>query len=297
MVPAASSEAGASLARIAAVFLAPTSAVTAVLFYFGRVSDGAYYGYFGVDAGHTVGLSSTDYVQDSVNIVFTPLVNLALLLFALPVGIRLLDVWLGDPAHRDALRRVIRGTDLVTGVALLTAMVLLNRLDLLNGAAIVKPITLAAPVMLAGYAAHLRRLRPASTTTRPVASPLVITAVRGAGVAVLGLALFWAVGILAQDRGRTLAQVTERELLTRRAAILYSARKLDIGGPGVQSSPLDPAGGGYRYRYTGLRVLAATADGGYVLLPSGWTRASGDSTIPIKPDSTLRIELLAIPVD
>jgi hypothetical protein len=295
-VSTASSEAGASLARIVAVFLAPTSAVTAVLFYFGRVSDGAYYSYFGVDAGHTIGLSSTDYVQDSVNIVFTPLVNLALLLFALPVGIQLLDVWLGDPAHRNVLRRVIRGTDLVTGAALLTAAVLLNRLDLLNGAAIIKPITLAAPVLLAGYAAHLRRLRAATLSTPPP-SPLAITAVRGAGVAVLGLALFWAVGILAQDRGRTLAHTTERELITRRAAIIYSTRKLDIGGPGVQSSPLDPAGGGYRYRYTGLRVLAATADGGYVLLPSGWTRTFGDSTIPIKPDSTLRIELLAIPVD
>jgi hypothetical protein len=271
--------------------------VTAVLFYFGRVSDGAYYSYFGVDAGHTIGLSSTDYVQDSVNIVFTPLVNLALLLFALPVGIGLLDVLLGDPADPNVLRRVIRGTYLATGAALLTAIVLLNRLDLLNGAAIVKPITLAAPVLLAGYAAHLRRLRPAPPSTRPVASPLAITAVRGAGVAVLGLALFWAVGILAQDRGRTLAYSTERELITRRAAIIYSTRKLDIGGPGVQSIPLDPDGGGYRYRYTGLRVLAAAADGGYVLLPSGWTRTYGDSTILIKPDNTLRIELLAIPVD
>lgn len=271
--------------------------MTAVLFYFGRVSDGAYFSYFGVDAGRTIGLSNTDYVQDSVSIVFTPLVNLALLLFALPVGIHLLDVWLGGPAHRTMLGRVIRAVDLATGASLLAAIVLLNRVDLLNATPVVKPVMLAAPVLLGGYGAHLRRLRVAEPSPRALASPLAITAIRGAGVAVLGLALFWAVGILAQNRGWTVAQLTERELVTRRAAIIYSARKLAIGGPGVQSTPLDPAGGGYRYRYTGLRVLAATADGGYVLLPSGWTRAAGDSTIPIKPDSTLRIELLAIPAD
>jgi hypothetical protein len=242
-------------------------------------------------------MSSTDYVQDSVNIVFTPLANLALLLFALPVVIRLGDRWLVETSRLALLRRMIRGTDLVTGAALLTAIALLNRLDWLNEVAILKPLILAAPVLLAGYAAHLRRLLPATRPVGPAMSPLAITAVRGAGVAVLGLALFWAVGILAQAHGRAVAHRTERELVMRHAAIVYSDRKLAIGGPGVRSVVLDSQGGRYRYRYTGLRVLAAAASGGYVLLPSGWTRAYGDSAIPIQPDSTLRIELVAVPVD
>ncbi len=100
--------------------------------------------------------------------------------------------------------------------------------------------------------------------------------------------VFAAVARYADAYGRTEAQSTARILKRRPSVTIYSAKRLFIQAPGVHEVQLRGADAAYKYRCSGLRLLA-WSNGRYFLLPDGWSTA--DQVTIILPDSnTLRVE-------
>ncbi|MDN3358576.1 hypothetical protein [Actinomadura sp. DC4] len=111
-------------------------------------------------------------------------------------------------------------------------------------------------------------------------------------IAVVTAALcgLWAAGLYASAQGVQAGRNSARDLQGSTAAVVYSADRLALTGPGVLSGEL-PKGGRYHHRYTGLRLLIARGDR-YYLLPTGWTGTTG-ATYVVKDGDDLRVELYA----
>ena len=141
--------------------------------------------------------------------------------------------------------------------------------------------------MLLAYGIYLGgRLRGAGFFHRPgreELDPLLVATLALIGVVVF-LSVFWATKELAQALGRGQAEQLERSLPAQPGAIVYSDRRLYL--PGVSESAL--SGGGYRFRYTGLRLLVRSA-GKYLLIPEGWSRESG-VVVLLNDDDSMRVE-------
>ncbi|MGW7416064.1 hypothetical protein ACWGIG_26755, partial [Streptomyces sp. NPDC054863] len=161
--------------RFAALFgavIAPTSFVTALLYYFGLNQASFFYAYFGVNST-TLGLGTTDYLVISVDAMFTPMVVTAaggLLAFW---GHELLRTRLAAGARPHVLRLLL--PVLASAGLLLAGGGLLSVLDrgfLLRRYFVAAPLSLAAGVILLAYALHLRRTLgqpspPAEPETEP----------------------------------------------------------------------------------------------------------------------------------
>jgi hypothetical protein len=103
-------------------------------------------------------------------------------------------------------------------------------------------------------------------------------------VAVLTL---WAGGVYAGTLGYQAAVGIADNVYKQTAVTVYSAEPLDLSGPGVACSRVQP-GPGYPYECTGLRLLLVES-GTYYLLPKGWTY--GDHTYILDDSDQIRIEL------
>ena len=60
---------------IVGMFIAPTTIITSVCVYFGFVSTRKYYSYFGIDS-NAIGFATSDYVMQSISILFAPILVL-----------------------------------------------------------------------------------------------------------------------------------------------------------------------------------------------------------------------------
>ena len=103
---------------VVSIFVAPTTIVTGLCFYFGYVSTRAYLAYFGVDSD-AVGFSTGDYMLKSVSVLYPPLVTL-LLIWAVAL-------WGGEYARRTLKRgrhlRLVRAGAIGLGAVGAVAMV------------------------------------------------------------------------------------------------------------------------------------------------------------------------------
>jgi hypothetical protein len=113
----------------------------------------------------------------------------------------------------------------------------------------------------------------------------------------VGVALFWATSILAREQGLQAARALERNLPSAIGVVIYAHDNQEIGGSGVKLVLLDPSSAPFRFRYTGLRLLSRAADGGYVLLPRGWTHTNGSPAYILEPNAGIRVDLQALPAD
>lgn len=282
--------------QVVGTFIAPTTTLTALLLYFGWIRASTTYGYFGIDVERTLGFSASDYVRRSSSVVFTPLAALVLISFAVLLSYQLAEAYLARREHSFLLRRITVGTTIAAAGFLLAAAILLLEIDLLAEVPLVTPLTLGIGALLAGYAAHLKGLAVGARHKSGAGRPLAEVLYFGLLGALLVLALFWATSIVARDQGLGVAHSIEGHLDERTGAVVYSHDILYISGPGVKFTALDPTNSAYRFRYTGLRFLARTADGGYVLLPRGWTHKSGNP-VYVLPPGGVRVDLQALPAD
>jgi hypothetical protein len=115
-------------------------------------------------------------------------------------------------------------------------------------------------------------------------------------VALLVMALFWAVSLFAVYDGLARARAIERDLPNAPEVIVLARSTLFLSGHGVTCSDLRPAGAGppvpgrYRKQYSGLRLLMHSG-GKYFLLPSHWRRGR-DRVAEVPDDGQVRIEIL-----
>jgi hypothetical protein len=273
--------------------LAPTTLLTAVLFYFGFVREQALFGYFGVDLG-SVGFSTRDYLVRSAGTLFVPLAMVLIAGLAAVVAHLLLMLVLVRVDCR--WRRIVWGGLCVIGVALLVIGVVgLRRravpLQGVLGGPLVAPVALGSGALIVEYAVHT------AGATEAVPAPLsgILAGTRtlrqGLTLALVLVAMFWATANVARQRGVDAARAIELSLPIQPQAVVYSRDRLQITGPGVSLSELDAPGAAFAFRYNGLRRLVH-AGGRWFLLPVGWTRDNG-ATVILLPDTSdaIRVDL------
>jgi hypothetical protein len=241
-----------------------TALVGAVMFYMGWAYTDAWLGYFNVRA-LDVDIGFTEYVVRGLHI-FSPAVIAfgAGVMLVLSVGLSRV----GAGADPKALRRI--------GLATTAAGVLGY---LVSGSVSVPTYPVLA--LLGGGPLMFALAVRGSPDGRYLYSLALIV------VALCGL---WMASLYASTRGTEAGRQTARELPQRTAAVVYSARRLAVAGPGVQVEEL-PKGTVFGYRYSGLRVLITRGDR-YYLLPVGWT-AKVSATYVLHQGDGLRVELYA----
>lgn len=277
--------------KIFSTVVAPTTLLTALLLYFGRMHATGLFRYLGVQ--YTVlDLTAQDYLVRSADGMIPPLVVVA--------GATLVALW----AHqvlvgtvpqdvRGRLVRVLAPLCAVTGLVLVGLAVA----DTVTNGAIfprfpeARGLGLAIGALLLAYAAHLVRSLVASTSGRRRSrSPGAVAAMtEWAAVFVLvSVGLFWAVGTYAVGVGETRGRQLGAAAPDLYAVTLYSEKSLSLAAPGVTETPCQDPDAAYRFRYDGLRMVMQSG-GQYLLLPSGWTPENGAALL-IPRGSGVRLE-------
>jgi hypothetical protein len=264
-----------------AVLSANAGLALAVLFYMGWAYTNAWLAYFHVNPLN-LEIGITEYALRGLRL-FSPPVVLITAAIVVAIELRLVELpAMADPPQtllqravgqvRDNCPRWIRSAGLTVAVCGLVLYFAAYHVSIPTYAVLVLLGT--GPLIVAS--AHRE-----TTTARYAYSLAVVTAV---------LCGLWAGALYADEKGTQEGRRMAGDLNNVTAAVVLSAHRLDITGPGVRSEPL-PKGGEYAYRYTGLRLLIARG-GNYYLLPVGWTR-NLDATYVLQDDDGIRVELYA----
>jgi hypothetical protein len=152
---------------------------------------------------------------------------------------------------------------------------------------VLRSLSLGTGIVLLAYGVYFGgRVRGAGffyQRGRREVDPLLVASLALVGVVVF-LSLFWATKDIAQALGRDQARDLEHSLSTQPGAIIFSERRLYL--PGASESALGASG--YRFRYTGLRLLVRSG-GRYFLIPDGWSRTGG-IVVVLRDDESVQVE-------
>lgn len=271
--------------KLGGAIVGQTALLTALLLYFGWARTKTTYGYFGIDVS-LMDLSTTDYVLNSVNSAYNPLLRLGLVVVA-GVAVHEVVTRSDTRASRGAQTAIL---SLGLGLcALGTSALLWSDWSRQIGRWVPDEPGVAfawLPVMLAAGFALL-----AYACTTPLVATRLDRPLRLAAV-LLGLfvlAAFWAVSLFAVHDGLARAKAIEHDLSRGTRVVLLAREPLAISGPGVVAYELPD--GRYRRSYAGLRLLKR-AGGKLFLLPVGWHHGSGH-VFAVPDDDQVRIELIA----
>ena len=262
-----------------------TTALTALLFYFGWSRAYYFYDYFGVDSS-VLSLTTQDYIQLSVDGLFVPLA------IAACGGLALLYVQ-SRLAQRIATSRRLRRLAIAAGV--LGGLLMINGLSRVLGPTpfnrylAVAPLSLALGALLFFYGMRLLRRARIETPARVSAGEWV------ALLTVLGVALFWLVNDYSADVGVSRARQFVSELGALPNAQLFSTKSLGLSAPGIRETRCRNPEATYAYRYDGLKLVLQSGDA-YLFLPGRWTRADGIAILLPRND-TVRLEFSRAHVD
>jgi hypothetical protein len=260
-----------------AKIVAPTTLVTALVFYFGVKREQSLVLYFGIDPS-VLGLSMQDYLYRSVD-VLVPLLLLAALIGLIGLQLHLLvSRQLDRRQGRKMLGLVARLMAVVgTGGVALGAMALFRSLPFVPDF-LFPPLSLALGASLLAYGVHLNRRigtiegRSASKTREERWLATGTTTFLGLLVAV---GLFWAAADFADALGRGRAQQLAGRLHQLSSVIVYSDKQLHFGeAHGVQEEALERVNDNVRFRYGNLRLLLRSGDK-YFLSPMAGPRETG----------------------
>ena len=228
--------------------------ITALLYFFGRVYVGAVYGYFGIDA-NSLSLSTSDYVIGSLNATLPPILLCALAILAIIALLRRLDHVIFLVRQRPGVKRI--ATIVIGVVIVVCVVVVLNGISSLPTAAYSRgyPLPIAVMGMAVAVGVGRRILATADGNVEPT-DPLwsmMLAAFALAGV-------LWVTDLYVgasghregEDRANTLRSSTSSDV------VLYSADRLAISGPGVESAAITGTDNRYHVQYSGLRLLIRT---------------------------------------
>ncbi|MGH3781449.1 MAG: hypothetical protein ACRDRO_12690 [Pseudonocardiaceae bacterium] len=277
--------------KILGSVVAPTTLLTALMYYFGRQAYAGFFWYVGADVT-VFDLTVQDYLNNSVTGFIPPLIAVAVAaLLALWVH-QLLVGGLPTETRRIVLRVLIPAAAM-TGLVLVClaladlVMIPVFRASFPEG----RGLSLSIGVLLLAYAARL--LRPLIVQRGPQQVPrrapgAVAVAEWGAVFILVSVGLFWAVGSYAVGVGVRYAQDLEMTLPSRPDVVAYSDKGLSLQAPGVREVTCQDADTAYRFRYDGLKLVLQSGNQ-YLLLPSGWTHAHG-AAILIPRSDKIRLE-------
>ena len=281
----------------AALFVAPTTLITALMYWLGWSRTHAYWAYFGIDQA-LLKYSTTDYLIRAVNTAFTFLTML--FLFAITV------IMLYRTAERQRHRlqpfqlQLLEWGLLGTGVLFFSRVALadlfpsqLGGLDWARWASrgrLVGPIFGIIGLLLVAYSAQLHASRlemlHKSESLYLRRSRRLLNGLAG-GLVVL--ATFLAADRYADFKGTELAMVHAAYADASHEAVIYANRRLQITGTGLTEVPLDAAQNPepqFRFQYVGLRLLKYSR-GNYFFLALGERR-----TVVLRESPDLRVEFV-----
>ena len=275
----------------------PTSAVTALLYYFGWTRTTIEAHLLGLDDS-LLGYSTQDYLLRSMSSMFGPLV-VGLLAALAGLGLHAAVVaWVrdaggpDDPRVRRLLRHGILALAAVAGIALAVGSMGARVRRPSDMVYVASPMCVTAGLVGICYAANLHRRFLAHRRGDAVAGELKTLRSVSATIVVLllVLSLFWNVSHYAAVRGRNLAATVEALLPRQPTVVVYSAKRLYLQAPVVETR-LETAGADaqvseYQYAYTGLKLLFRS-DHRYFLRPA----APGSRANIVIPDALdIRLE-------
>jgi hypothetical protein len=219
--------------------VAPATAISTLLFYFGYVSTRAQYLYFGLDVD-TIGLSTQGFIMRSPQPLLVPLLALTLL----AAGGIVLSRRLRPQLVAHSLRGAIVGVATVAvGFVLLFSYPLIGQWTYY---ALLTPVVLAVGGAVSAYALGLRH------GAVPARVALWLT---------VATAVFWANATVAQWSGTGLAQEQAMRLDQLPRVIVDSRERLYLRTADVTETALPSEDGQeFRYRYRGLRLLIQNGD-------------------------------------
>jgi hypothetical protein len=273
-----------ALASILGAAATPPALVIALAYYFAVKRQETLALHFGIDTS-VLDYSTRDYLLRGGDALFL------LLLFASLTGLVAIAVHVGLTRHAEGtwpaarLKATSVALEVVGAVLLVIGLVAVFESLPLN--VVLQSLSFGAGIVLLAYGVYLHgRVRGAGFFHEPgrrEPDPLLVASLALVGVVVF-LSVFWATKDLAQALGRGQARRLERSLSSQPGAVVYSDRRLHL--PGVTEASL--SGGGYRFRYTGLRLLVRST-GRYFLIPDGWSHADGVVFV-LRDDESMRVE-------
>lgn len=276
--------------KIVGAVVAPTTMLTALLFYFGQAYANGSFEYFGVNFT-VLDLTVQDYLIRSADGLIIPLIVVAgatllalwvhqLLVRALPAGTR----WIA--------LRVVMPCAAIAGLILVTLAIA----DVVGDPVFpthpeTRGLNFSIGVLLLAYAARLLRQliagrRPERVPRRP--PEVMVVAEWGAIFILVSVGLFWAVGSYASLVGAGRAQQIEALLPSFPDVVAFSEKRLSLQAPGVREIICQDPDVAYRFRYDGLKLVQQSGNQ-YLFLPAGWTHANG-AAILIPRSDALRLE-------
>jgi hypothetical protein len=275
---------------VVGLFVAPTTVITAICFYFGHISYRRYLGFFGVDSG-AISFATSDYVLRSVSVLYPQMIlMLAGWVAVLWAGAYLRQLTLAG--QRTELIRAAGWGAILLGASGITCGIVALVVPTFplgeNDAATPAVLGVGCVVLLMGMW-MLRASESRSTPATFASVERVSLAVVGA---VIVLCLFWFTNIRATTHGETDAKVTVGKLWARdTSVVLDTAERLLAPSNLVKESGLPVAADsdGLRYRYECFRTLIVRGDR-WVLVPARWTAEDGYAAI-VDMDGAHRISL------
>ncbi|WP_135355458.1 sensor domain-containing protein [Mycolicibacterium sp. NCC-Tsukiji] len=276
---------------VVGIVAAPLSAITALFYYFGRVSTNAQMTYLGLSPD-LVGFTTNDYVAQSANVLYfvalwSLVVCAAVLAFCL--GFRSL---VRRGRHQVALRRVAL-TVLILGIGALLRGVhgVWSPASYDNDRQWQTPAALAIGAALLLLGEWLRRAcdDPTQTALPPTR---VGQAIFGINAVVLILAIFASTNAFAAKAGTVEGiNAVARLWSTNSTVILDTPDQLELPSEliKVRTLPGRDAQQQPTYRYECFRPVAVRGDR-WVLMPAGWKREFG-FTVIVTADASHRIML------
>jgi hypothetical protein len=260
--------------------------ITALLYFYGRVRTGSFYGYFGIDT-NALGFSTSDYVIRSLNATLPLVIVCALAILAILAVAKHLDRAVDFIDVRPRLKRAT--------VIAIAVVVVVSVAVLVNGIAPWGPASWSRgypmPVAVIGIAAAvglgrrmlLPRTRLKDSTDRMWS--MVVATFALAGVLWIGDLYAGAAGVQdARDFVTTLRSPTSTQL------VLYSTQSLLVTGWNVQTTPFETPGSPYRFQYSNLRLLVRTPNE-YVIMTAEWQKGR-DPVVVIPVDHSMRFDVI-----
>ena len=272
--------------RVFGAILAPTTVLTALLFFFGTRHATYFCERFGVHYS-VLGLTAPDYLIRSADGMFVPLTVPAAAGLAVLWGYRFLHAALAPRTWRVLTKRAVPvlvslGVVLVSlGIAGLAVPTLLYAVPGLPG------VCVALGVISFPVAERLH----ATVSGRHVAGAVPV--VRWTLTFVLAsIGLFWAVNDYSAAVGSARAYEYETKLGDMPETVVFSSKDIGVRGPGVTATPCSAPDSAYRFRYDGL-VLVLQSGGQSVLLPKGWNSRDGVALV-LPRSGDVRLEFLPV---
>jgi hypothetical protein len=277
-------EASSKALRVFGSLLAPTTVLTALLFYFGTRHATYFCERFGVHYS-VLGLSAPDYLIRSADGMLVPLTVVAVAGLAVLWGYRFLRSALAPRTWRTLARRAVPvlvslGLGLVVlGFVGLAAHALLYVVPGLPG------LCVALGVILFPAA---ERLHQDLSGKRPAGVVPVIQWTFTFVLATIGL--FCAVTDYSAAVGTARGYEYETKLASLPETVVFSTKDIGVRGPGVTMTACTAQDAAYRFRYDGF-VMVLQSGGQSFLLPKEWNSRDGVALV-LPRSGDVRLEFL-----